>query len=116
MRCKKWIALIMVSVLMISVLTGCATRSAKVKDEPTEFMAWQFVQAVVKQRMARPNNTVFPRYNYATIERDGNTFTVKAYVHTRDNDETVGLDFTVVVKYLGNDVFDEVSVELTPHE
>ena len=117
MRCKKWVALMVLAVLLMSVLTGCATRAVDAKDEPTEFMAWQFAQAVIKQRMTRPNMTKFPRYNYATIERDGNLFTVSAYVHSRDNDDkTIEFNFTVVANYVGKDVFEDVSVELTQNK
>lgn len=114
MSSKKWLALALIFLLITSVLTGCATRSAGGKDEATNFMAWQFAQAVVKHRMEQPNKSTFPRYSYATIEKDGNTFTIKANVYTLDanSDNTVSYDFTVVARYVGSDVFEEVSVEL----
>ncbi len=116
MRLKKYVAAVLL-LLLLWALTGCGGRTQAQQDEPTEFMAWQFAQAIVKQRMVRPNNTVFPRYSYATVEREGNTFTISSSVTSRDReDNPIGFDFTVVVKYVGNDVFEEVSVKLTQRE
>jgi hypothetical protein len=104
-------ALLLVTVV---VLVGYGARRQAKQDEPTEFMAWQFTQAIVKQRMIRPGNTVFPRYSLADIKKDNKNFVVKAYAHTLDsNSETVEYDFTVVIEYIGSDVFEEISVQLT---
>jgi hypothetical protein len=118
MRLKMALVLILIATLAFSALTGCAVSSLQKSDEPNEFMAWQFAQSAVKQRMAQPNKTMFPRYRYADIEvQDDNTFIVNAYVNSQDrNNEEIGFSFTVVARYVGNDVFEEVSVELTPLE
>lgn len=111
---KKIMSIVLAMLLALSLISGCAGRQ-QADDEPTEFMAWQFARAVVRQYITRPSRSIFPRYSQKFIEKpERNVFVVTAYVHTQDeNDATVVYDFTVTVRYIGNEIFEEVSAEVT---
>ncbi|MBS4022163.1 MAG: hypothetical protein KGZ79_07040 [Dethiobacter sp.] len=105
--------IIVLLLLAVVAFAGCA-RQVGDTDEPTEFMAWQFAQGVVRPRVMRPGNAVFPRYSASFIERPGNNeFIITAYLNTLDaQNNTITYDFKAVVKYAGNDMFREVLVEV----
>lgn len=113
---KRFLMLLIISLIVLSVQTGCAGRQqAGAGDEPTEFMAWQFARGVVRQHITRPSRSVFPRYSRKFIEKpERNVFVVTAYVHTQnENDVTVVYNFSVTVRYIGNEIFEQVSAEVT---
>jgi hypothetical protein len=113
MRKKQYLALTLILILAISFLSGCSS-PPKPEDEPTDFMAWQFAQAVVRPRVNRPSNAVFPRYSGEFVQREEDKhYVISAYVNTLDDESnTIVYDFTVAAKYVANDVFEEVSVEV----
>lgn len=112
---KKMFCIAMILLLFTLTVAGCGgTRKETIKIEPTEIMAWQFAQGLVKPRVPRQNNATFPRYQSSFVERkDNDTFIINAYVNTSDaQGGTISYFFTVEAEYVGNDVFQETSVEL----
>lgn len=110
----KYLALTVIVLLMAASLTGCGGSRENVRDEPTEFMVWQFAQGVVRSRVPRPNHAVFPRYSRDYIvKQENNKFVVTAYVTTQDDsNNSISFDFTVEAKYAGNDIFEELTVDI----
>lgn len=109
--------LVALALYVVAAAVGCG-QGRTAGDEPTEFMAWQFAQGIVRPRVMRPNTAVFPRYHRDFIERpEKNKFVVTAYVSSQDeNNETIIYDFKVVARYIGNDVFQEEAVEIKRRE
>lgn len=112
-RMRTYLATIIILAVFVTLLSGCG-RAITQEDEPTDFMAWQFVQAIIRPRIERPSNANFPRYSSSFIERlEKNKFVVTSYVNTlNEQSEVVTYDFTVEATYLGKDVFEEESVEI----
>lgn len=108
--------ILLAMLLLLSLLAaGCTgTAGAKQEDKPTDFMAWQFAQGLIKPRLPRPNNATFPRYKSSFVEQnENNNYLISSHVNTMDaNGNIISFSFTVEARYVGNDVFEEVSVEL----
>lgn len=113
---KKHLVVLSVMLLLFAlVLSGCSGGQASATvDEPTDMMAWQFAQGLVRPRVPRPSHATFPRYQSSFVERtDDATFRVTSYVNTLDSEGALlTYYFTVTANYLGNDVFEETAVEL----
>jgi len=73
---------------------------------------------VVRPRIMRPTHANFPRYSGKFIEQpEKNKFIITAYVNTLDEENAVvSYDFVVQAKYLGNDIFEEISTEVIKRE
>jgi hypothetical protein len=110
---KPFLALMILLLLALAV-SGCGGGPAARQDEPTEMMAWQFAQGLVRPRVPRPGHATFPRYESSFVERkEGRIFWVTSYVNTLDAEgNIISYGFSVEAEYLGKDVFQEVSVEL----
>lgn len=113
MRKKQYFLLVVLLVFTLAVLGGCGG-SAEPEDEPTDFMAWQFAQAVTRVQIMRPMNAVYPRYKSEFVQRnEEGQFVITAYVNTlNEENETITYDFTVVANYIGNDMFEESSIDV----
>lgn len=111
---QKCFAVALIIMLAAALLAGCGGARTETADEPTEFMVWQFAQGVVRPRVPRPNHAVFPRYSRKFIEKkDNNQYIVRAYVTTQDNENNnISFNFTVEAKYIGNDLFEELSLDI----
>lgn len=109
---KGFIVLFLVLIFIFTLTAGCGSKTSA--DEPTEFMVWQFAQGVVRPRVMNPMHTNFPRYSRQYIEKkESNEFVVTAYLNTlNEENNPITYDFTVVARYVGNDVFEEVSVDV----
>lgn len=103
-------------VILLTALSGCtgSARGAGPKDDATDFMAWQFAQGVVRQRVPRPNNATYPRFQPSFVERkDDNLFIISSRVNTVNAEgEIISYNFVVEAEYVSKDVFVERSVEL----
>ncbi|MBS3899786.1 MAG: hypothetical protein KGZ76_13290 [Dethiobacter sp.] len=109
--CKFIIVMAAIAVLLLA--GGCGGRQAQ--SEPNEFMAWSFARGLVRSRLDLPNKAIFPQYSREFVERQGDDiFIVRAHVGAPDDAGTmVSYNFVVTAEYLGNQVFQETSVEIT---
>lgn len=104
---------ILTAILLLLLSGGCGGRQAE--SEPNEFMAWSFVRGLVRSRMEQPNKAIFPEFSQEFVERQGDDiFIIRAHVGAPDDTGTmVSYNFIVTAEYLGNQVFQETSVEIT---
>lgn len=114
MLSKKTCKFIVLAAILLSLFSvGCGGR--QVESEPNEFMAWSFARGLVRSRLDQPNKAIFPEFSREFVERQGNDiFIVRAHVGAPDENETmVSYNFIVTAEYLGNQIFQETSVEIT---
>ena len=115
MKSKAIVFLTITIFLLVAFTAGCGLNSQDATtDEPTTFMAWQFAQGLVRERVPNPSNATYPRFDSSFIERkDNNVFVIDSHVNTADSKgNIITYSFMVEAEYLGNDVFEEKSVEL----
>lgn len=108
------LAAVLLLAALLFTLAGCGSSAQQKNDSATNIMAWQFAQGLVRPMTAKPNNTVFPRFEEAFVERnDAGNFIITSYFTTlNEENDPVNYSFTVEAEYQGNDVFREVTVAL----
>jgi PBP1b-binding outer membrane lipoprotein LpoB len=111
---KKFIVIIILLLAALSI-SGCSGNTAGARnDEPTDVMAWQFAQGLVRPQVPRAGNATFPRFEGSFVEQNDNgIFVIASYVNTLNSEGAViTYNFIIEAEYVGNDVFQEITVEL----
>jgi hypothetical protein len=104
--------------VMAVILAGCGKeKQAEEEDFFVPIAAYQFAKSEVQTRLPVPNSAVFPQFTAGGIEVEGlgdNLVEVRSYVsHRRDMtvEDVETVDFTVVLKYLGDGLYQLESLE-----
>ena len=112
---RKVFKFVVVLAALVALLLSGGCGLGQAESEPNEFMAWSFVRGLVRSRLDQPNKAIFPAYSPEFVERQGDDiFIVRAHVGAPDENEAmVSYNFTVTMEYLGNQIFQEKTVEIT---